>query len=206
MLLKSAAIAAFVQLALLGGLPFFGYWIYQRRRYKRTFREVASRAGLQIGAPRYLVYSLVWSLAGIVLGLLWPPPLAALTRPGSMYREFVGLGFNPSTLTVALLYGVVQTGLTEEVLFRGLIAGSLSRRLPFIWANLVQACIFLLPHLAILWIAPELWYFLPVVFVVMLFLGWIRIRSGSILGSWLVHASGNVTMALIVAMRTTPVA
>ena len=58
---------------------------------------------------------------------------------------------------------------------------------------------------AILFVAPELWYFLPVVFVVMLFLGWIRIKSGSILGSWLVHASANVTMALIVAVRTVPV-
>ena len=203
-MLASAAVWAFLQFALLGGLPFFGYWIYQRRRYKRTFREVARRAGLQIGAPRYLVYSLVLSLGGIALGALWPPPLAPLIRPGSTYRDFVGLGFNLSSVTAALLYGVVKTGLTEEVLFRGLIAGSLSRRFPVIWANVMQACIFLLPHLAVLWIAPELWGFLPPVFAVMLFLGWIRIKSGSILGSWLMHASGNVTMALIVAVRTAP--
>ena len=65
-----------------------------------------------------------------------------------------------------------------------------------------QAAIFLLPHLAILSFAPELWGILPIVFVGALMFGWIRIKSGSILGSWLMHASGNVTMALMVAVRT----
>jgi hypothetical protein len=51
------------------------------------------------------------------------------------------------------------------MLFRGLIAGSLARRLPFVWANLSQAAIFFLPHLAILFFAPELWGLLPLVFV-----------------------------------------
>jgi membrane protease YdiL (CAAX protease family) len=37
---------------------------------------------------------------------------------------------------MAILYEVVKTGLPEELLFRGLIAGSLSRRLPVLWANL----------------------------------------------------------------------
>ena len=58
---------------------------------------------------------------------------------------------------MALLYGVVKTGFTEVTLcFRGLIAGSLGRRLPLLWANLLQSVIFLLPHLLILRAAPEL--------------------------------------------------
>jgi membrane protease YdiL (CAAX protease family) len=35
-----------------------------------------------------------------------------------------------------------------------------------------------------------------------LFCGWVRIKSGSIFGSWLLHASGNVAMCLSVAIRT----
>ena len=92
MSLADAAISAFLQALLLGGVPFFGYVIYQRWRHKRTFRDSAGRAGLQLGEPRYILYSLVF--------------------------------------------------------------------------------------------------------------GWIRIKSGSILGSWLIHAAGNVTMALLVAIRT----
>ena len=105
-------------------------------------------------------------------------------------------------ITMAYLNGVVQTGFTEELVFRGLIAGSLSRRLPIVWANVSQAGIFLLPHVLILKFAPEMWPILPVVFAGALVFGWIRIKSGSIVGSWLMHASGNVTMALMVASRT----
>jgi membrane protease YdiL (CAAX protease family) len=103
---------------------------------------------------------------------------------------------------MALLYGVVQTGFAEELLFRGLVAGSLARRLPFMWANLGQGLLFLAPHLLVLRVMPELWPMLPVIFVGSLFFGWVRIKSGSVIGPWLVHASGNVAMCLSVAVRT----
>jgi membrane protease YdiL (CAAX protease family) len=200
--LSNAFISTFAQVALLGGIPFLGYFIYQRWRRKRTFREATRRAGLQLGQPRYLLYSLACALVVVVILVLWSPPLEPLIRQGSALRQFVGLGLGMPAITMAFLYGVLQTGFVEELLFRGLIAGSLSRRLPFVWANFAQALIFLLPHFAILLIAPEVWGILPVVFAGALLFGWIRIRSDSILGSWLMHASGNVTMALIVAIRT----
>jgi membrane protease YdiL (CAAX protease family) len=200
--LVDAAISAFLQVALLGGVPFLGYLLYQRWRHKRTFRDVAGRAGLRLGEPRYLVYSLAFALVGVVILVLWSPPLEPFTRQGSAQRQFVGLGLGVSAITSAFLNGVVQTGFAEELLFRGLIAGSLSRRLPLVWANLAQAMIFLLPHLAILLVAPELGGILPVVFAGALLFGWVRIKSGSIIGPWLMHASGNVTMAMMVAIRT----
>lgn len=90
----------------------------------------------------------------------------------------------------------------EEFFFRGLIAGSLSRRLSLVWANVLQAIIFLLPHLLILRSAPELAGVLLLVFVGALFKGWVRIKSGSILGSWLIHAAMNVAICLSVAVRS----
>ena len=83
-----------------------------------------------------------------------------------------------------------------------MIAGSLSRRLPILWANSLQALIFLAPHLLILTIMPEKWYLLIFIFAGSLFVGWVRIKSGSMVGPWLIHASVNVTMGLSVAIRT----
>lgn len=97
---------------------------------------------------------------------------------------------------------MVKTGFAEELLFRGLIAGSLGRRLPLVWANVLQALVFLLPHLLILVTRPELWGLLPIVFGTSLFLGWARFRSQSILGPWLAHAAANVATCLSVAVRT----
>jgi membrane protease YdiL (CAAX protease family) len=195
-------VSALLQVIVLAGVPFLAYFTYQKLRHKRTFGEIARRTGLQVGDRRYLGYSIAFALVGVIILLIWSPPLDPFTRQGSAQRQFVGLGFSGVAVTAALIEGALKTGFTEELLFRGLIAGSLSRRLPLLWANVAQAVIFFLPHLLILFVMPEMWPILPIVFVSALLLGWIRIKSGSILGSWLMHASGNVTMALMVASRT----
>ena len=202
MLLVNAALSALVNLFVLGGLPFFAYFAYQKWRYKRAFGEISRRAGLQLGAGRYIAYSVVFALASVAVLAMWPPSLEPFLRDGSPQQPFVGLGLGGPAVSMALLYGVVKTGFPEELLFRGLIAGSLSRRLPFLWANLGQALIFLIPHLLVLRVMPEMWSILPVIFAGSLLWGWLRIKSGSIIGSWLMHAASNVAICLSVAIRT----
>jgi membrane protease YdiL (CAAX protease family) len=60
----------------------------------------------------------------------------------------------------------------------------------------------LVPHLLVIRVMPEMWGLLPVIFAASLFLGWVRIKSSSIAGPWLIHASANVAMCLSVAVRT----
>jgi membrane protease YdiL (CAAX protease family) len=202
MLLGNAALSALVNLLVFGGLPFFAYFAYQRWRHKRAFGEISRRAGLQLGAGRYIAYSVVFALASVAILAMWPPALEPFLRDGSPQQPFIGLGLGGPAVSMALLYGVVQTGFPEELLFRGLIAGSLSRRLPFLWANLGQALIFFIPHLLVLRVMPEMWGMLPVIFAGSLLWGWVRIKSGSIIGSWLMHAAANVGICLSVAIRT----
>jgi membrane protease YdiL (CAAX protease family) len=194
----NALIAVFV----LAGIPFLGYFIWHKWRHKRRFAEIARRAGLQGSGIRHLLISAVIALAVAGVLLLWQPPVAPFLQEGSPQRPFAGLGLGMQAIVMALLYGVVQTGFVEELVFRGLIAGSLARRLPLVWANLLQALIFMLPHLLIFKTMPQMWMLLPLVFVLALAMGWVRIKSGSILGSWLMHATLNVTVCLMVAVRT----
>ena len=202
MLLVFAALSALLNLVILAALPFFFYFAWQKWRRKRSFKEIVRRAGLQLGETRYIGYSLGFTLAAVAILIIWPPPLEPLVREGSAMRSFAGLGFGVQTIVMALLYGVVKTGFTEELLFRGLIAGSLSRRLPLVWANVVQALIFLAPHLLILFIMPEMWVILPLVFVIALFKGWLRIKSGSIIGPWVIHGCVNMAMGISIAIRS----
>jgi hypothetical protein len=83
-----------------------------------------------------------------------------------------------------------------------LIAGSLGLRMPLPWANLQQASIFFAPHLLVLRLMPVMWPILPRVLLSAFFMGWRRIRSGLILGAWLMPASGNLATCLVVAIRT----
>ena len=201
-MLTDAVASALLNVVILAGIPFLAYYAYHRRRHNRRLREVAERAGLQLGKSRYLAYCAGFALVSTAILLIWPPPLEPFLREGSPQRNFAGLGLSGTAVALALLYGVLKTGFAEEFLFRGLIAGSLARRLSLFWANFWQAVIFLVPHLFVLRIMPEMWPILPIVFLSSLFLGWVRIKSGSIAGPWLIHASANVTMSLSVAART----
>jgi membrane protease YdiL (CAAX protease family) len=201
-LIANAALSALVNLLVFAGFPFVLYFAYQKWRHKRGISEISQRAGLRLGAGRYLGYSVLFALTCVAILVIWPPPVAPFLRDGSPQQSFRGLGVSGPAVLVALLYGVVKTGFPEELLFRGLIAGSLSRRFSLMWANLGQALIFLLPHLLVLRIMPEMWGILPVIFAGSLFLGWVRIRSGSIVGPLLIHASANVAICLSVAVRT----
>lgn len=201
-MLANAIASAVLNVVVLAGIPFLVYYLWHRIRHKRGLGEVARRAGLQVGDPKYIAYSAAFAAVSVAALLLWSPPLESFTGESSPQRDFVGLGLTGTSIAMALLYGVVKTGFAEELLFRGLIAGSLGRRLSLAWANVLQGLIFLLPHLLVLVARPELWVILPIVFAASLFLGWARIRSESILGPWLVHAAANVATCLMVAVRS----
>lgn len=201
-MLSNAITSALVNLTLLVFIPFALYVLWHKRRHQRPFKEIAQRAGLQLGDARYLVYCIAFAAAVVAVLLILPPDLEMSVREGSAWKNFDGLGLTGEAIAMALIYGVVKTGFAEEFLFRGLIAGSLSRRLSLFWANLWQALIFLAPHVIVILIMPEIWYVLIVVFAGSLFAGWVRIKSESIVGPWLIHAAANVTVGLSVAIRS----
>lgn len=195
-------LSVLVNLTVLVLLPMSTYYLVQRIRHGLTFSEVCRRTGLVVGDPRYIRYCAIAALAVVTGVLLFPPSIADSTAEGSAFAAFDGLGLTGRSILLAALYGIVKTGFAEEFLFRGMIAGSLARRMSSLTANIVQSMIFLAPHLLILVVAPKMWPVLIVVFAGAMFTGWIRIKSGSIIGPWLLHAAANVTMALSVAARS----
>jgi len=200
--LRDVIISTLVQTAVLAGVPGLIYFAYHRLRYGRSAREVATRLGLCLGEPRHILHSL--AIAGALVSVLAVSRVGTLAADGLALQPFAGRGLTVATAIAALFYGGLQTGFTEELVFRGLIAGSFARRLPPVWANVAQALAFSLVHLPILLVAPEMWGFLAAVFAIALVLGWIRIQSGSIVGPWLIHGVANTAVALMAAAQTVP--
>lgn len=99
-------------------------------------------------------------------------------------------------MLLVLLRGTFYVALGEELLFRGLLAGVLFRRLGFAIGNVLQAALFLLPHLALLFVSLSFWPLLLVQLLVGWLLGWLRFRSASILPGWAAHALLNTLGAL----------
>lgn len=188
-----------VNVVLLAALPFGIYAGVQKWRHGQSLGESAARAGLRLGEPRYIGYAALVAAVGAAATIMFMPAEVFL-REGSPQAPFLGLGLGGQALVLAFLYGVVATGFCEELLFRGLIGGSLARWLGPVWGNVAQAAVFLAPHLLLLFVIPDAWGMMPVIFVGALIAGWIRIASGSIVGPWLIHASVNVATCLLAAV------
>jgi hypothetical protein len=69
MLLLDAVIAAGLNVLLLAGIPFLGYFSWKRWRRKRSVSEIFADAGLQVGSARYLGYCAIVAI-GVVAFLV----------------------------------------------------------------------------------------------------------------------------------------
>lgn len=85
----------------------------------------------------------------------------------------------------------------EEIFFRGLVGGVLQRRLGFGRGNLVQATIFVLPHVALLLVDAGFWPLLPVQFAAGWLLGLLRHKSGSFVPGAVLHAGTNLLAGVV---------
>lgn len=188
--------------ALVFSLPAVVYAAVAYWHYEFDWTEIRRRLGITVGAARWWLVAVgitVLNVAILIVAVSVDMHVIFVDEHSPLDR-FVGLGVGTEAVVAALIYGIIGAGLWEELVFRGLIAGALFRRMRFWLANVIQALIFLAPHLLVLLVEPGLWYWLiPFVTVFGLILGWLRGRSGSFVPAWLVHAAGNSATALMVA-------
>lgn len=183
--------------------PVVVYSVVAKLRWGLTFEEISSRLGIPLrSSGKSYAWACSLALPLALIAIIISPRTSQLD--GSMLAPYVGV--DPTVVTVfsALAYGLLSTGFPEELLFRGAIAGALFRRLSFRKANMLQAAIFLVPHLPLLLVAPELWPLtvgLPL--AIGLAAGWLRHGSESIWPGVLLHAVPNVVGAISV-MRWSP--
>ena len=103
-----------------------------------------------------------------------------------------------------LIYSILQTSLPEELLFRGFLLKRMANHMPFVFANTIQAFAFGLLHGVLFASAVSLGVTFFIVFftgAIAAYLGFVneKIAGGSILPSWLMHATANILSGLVSA-------
>ena len=195
-------IAASVSAALQVGFVLLiaaGAWLAARRR--EPFRRFVGLTG----APWRAV--LIGLAAGVAVALAMTsiPAVQALGAGGrTVVGEAIRGGLTGEAAAVLAVKALVQTSLSEELLFRGLIGRNAIRRWGFSVGNAVQAILFGLVHLLLLSPAATA---AGTALVVALagcggwVMGWMneRLAGGSILPGWAVHGGGNLTAYLALA-------
>jgi membrane protease YdiL (CAAX protease family) len=124
--------------------------------------------------------------SAVLIGLSLALPANLLGRvalqPVALGRDFPLLG--PANALQAF---------SQEVQFRGLLLGALERTMSPRWANVCQAAVFGLAHLAISYGGPEA-PFVPITFLVGLAFGWLVRRTNSLWPAVIIHAVADIAL------------
>ncbi len=169
-------------------------YLRSRRRRGHASGDVRAEVGWRLGNARFYLWAIVVVAVCLPLtyGALRLVPLETVTTSANVS---VGKATTPG--------GYVAIGVlavAEEIFFRGLIAGLLTRRYGFVVGNLLQALIFLAPHLLLLLVSASLWPIIPVQLVAGWLLGVLRDRSGSVGPPSVAHVATNLLAPLILAL------
>ena len=192
---------AILQVGVVLIVCFVAWLIFGRR--KASFRFWV---GLTGAPPLLLLVCLAVGAAGAWL-LLHAPGVAPLASgPGTVIAASTPDGVTAGALVVLVVGAVFKTAFAEEMFFRGLIGKRLYAVMGFWPGNLVQGLLFGAVHLPLLLLpdAPRQTALLMVGFVTVLALasGWLNERraGGSILPGFALHAAGNLTTYLGLAL------
>jgi len=170
-----------------------------RRRQGLSWAEARRELGWKGASVRYLGLGL---LLGVIPGVLLLPgaeliPSEVMDDPNIANARYAGWAATPTSFLLAFVYEAFYVALGEEVLFRGLIGGFLFRRLGFAAGNVLQALIFLLPHLLLLTVSTGLWPLLVSQLLGGWLNGWLLFKSESILPGWIAHSLANAFGAFL---------
>lgn len=173
----------------------------------RTWRGFAEWLGVTVPTRRAMLWAVAGGLgiAATALGFTFVEALRPFhEHPSNTFRKVADLEPGWSTAVLAaVLYGFLKTGLSEELLFRGIFARRLIAHLGFRWGNLVQACLFGGMHLGLVFLAGvsvPIGWLVCAVFGATSAMGWLagwlneRVADGSIAPGVMVHGLSNAVL------------
>ena len=202
MILVNQIISAILQLMLFSAVPFLWY-IVTHKKVCGFFDWLGIRT---VSHPplKVMVGILIGFLAVVVLPYLWLYYAGNLNIQGLTVDAFHQYGWSVQTCLVILVWAVLQTSLSEEILFRGFLCKRLCHQFGDKIGNFIQAVLFGMVHVLAL---PDK-NILAVLVIVLLTggigyaLGWLSLKKarGSILYGWTIHATVNILSPVIVFM------
>ncbi len=184
---------------ILFSIPVIIYYFFQKRKGKSN-TEITENLGLTISQLKYYVFGIL--IAAISIGLTYL--LLKFVSPDIFENENIGTNIYRNwtlsfgTIILAFCRETIYVTFGEELFFRGFLAGILIRKFGLAVGNILQALIFLLPHLLLLTINTDFWIFVIIIAIMGWILGLLRHNSKSIFPGLLTHSIVNTFAAILV--------
>lgn len=200
MILLNQMTSAVLQLLIFTSIPFLWY-LFTQKRIRGFFQWLGIRT-----APKPPVRIMICILTGFFVTLflpyLWLYQAGNLNYQGFTFDAFRQTGWSVQTWSVILIWAVIQTSLSEEIMFRGFLCKRFCAKLGEKTGNVVQAVIFGMVHISAL---PDKNIFAIGIIVLLTggigyALGWLSLKKaqGSILYGWAIHATVNIISPVLV--------
>ncbi|MGN4127795.1 CPBP family intramembrane glutamic endopeptidase [Lysinibacillus sphaericus] len=190
---------AVVQVVLFAAIPFV-WWFFSARKEYTFFTWMGFKKPTIENKRNYMGLFLL-----IIVLLVVPINIIIYYFVDSsllVSHRFTNLGF--SVMIPALIYAILQTGLSEELFFRGFLTKRLISKFGFYKGNVMQSLVFGSVHGWLLFSSIHIVAVLLIVIATALagyLMGWINEKksNGSIISSWMIHSIANI-IASFVAM------
>lgn len=185
-------IDAIIQLILFSLIPLL-WWLFKGRKQTNLLEYLGLKKP-SIKNTRGFIGVLIIDFVIILIQLFGVPPLF-IDEADMSTSAFTNRGL--SVLFPVLIYAFVQTGLAEEIFFRGFLAKRLIHQFGLNIGNIIQAFLFGLIHGLIFFNYTSTFGVIVIIFLTG-FNGWLmgllneKYSNGSIIPSWLVHALSNL--------------
>lgn len=200
MILLNQINSAILQLLLFLSVPFMWY-VVTHKKINGFFVwlgiKVAPKPPLKV-----MLCILIGFLVVVFLPYMWLYQSENLNYQGFTVDAFRQSGWSIQTLCVILIWAILQTSLSEEILFRGFLCKRCCNKFGEKIGNTVQAIIFGMVHTAAL---PDKNIFAILIVVLLTggigyVLGWLSLKKvqGNILYGWVIHATVNILSPIIV--------
>lgn len=194
-------ISGILQVILVSIIPFI-WWLIFGRKENSFFKWLGFKKPIIRNKIKYVVTFVATIICLSIPSFLIIPHF--VDKSVLATAQFYGEG--ASALIPALIYAFLQTGLSEELFFKGFLTKRLVHKFGFQVGNGIQSLLFGLMH-GIFFVSHT--GILGVVIIIILtgmggwLMGWINEKQsdGSIVSSWLLHGCVNF-LASIFAMFT----
>lgn len=191
-------ISSVIQILLFSTLPLI-WWFLKMRKATSFFRWIGFKEPKIRDKKKYVKTVLLTLALFLSISLIVPKIVDSSDTATS---QFVGQGI--AAFLPALIYSFLQTGLSEEIFFRGFLMRIFVDALGFNVGNFIQGLLFGVLHGVMFFPVLGIIRTFVIVFitgVTGLLLGWINEKQsdGSIVSSWLLHGLANL-IASIIAM------